>query len=186
MKFVVEIMTRGVDYPRFRRAYHSETFNQEVAVAANLKERSLQEFVTDPDGTERRRVRVVPRVNLPAAFEKILNGRPISYEEITVYNPATRRASFAIESTAGDRLSVTGEARFTDVPEGVRLRFEGEAEVKLFGLGGPIERYIVREVKSRYDLVERLLQRFVDEGRDQTSVTAASVSSLLPGTGGGP
>ncbi|MGO9838000.1 MAG: DUF2505 family protein [Polyangiaceae bacterium] len=176
MKFVVEIMTRGVDYPRFRRAYHSETFNQEVAAAANLKERSLREFVTDPDGKERRRVLVVPRVNLPAAFEKILNGRPISYEEITVYNPATRSASFAIESTAGDRVAVAGEARFTDSPDGVRLRFEGEAEVKVFGVGGLIERYIVREVKTRYELIERLLQKFVDEGRDRTSTPAAARS----------
>jgi hypothetical protein len=176
MKFVVEIMTRGVDYPRFRRAYHSEEFNQEVAAAANLKERSLREFVTDPDGKERRRVLVVPRVNLPAAFEKLLNGRPISYEEVTVYDPATRSASFAIESPAGDRVSVTGQARFTDVPEGVRLCFEGAAEVKAFGVGGLIERYIVREVKTRYELVERLLQRFVDDGRDRTSMPAAARS----------
>jgi hypothetical protein len=167
MKFVVEIITRGVDYPRFRRAYHSEAFNQEVAAAANLREPSVQEFVTDPDGKERRRVRIVPHVSLPSALEKILSGRPISYEEITVFNPATRSATFTIESTAGDKVSVTGEARFTEEPSGVRLRFEGKAEVKAFGFGGIAERYLVREVKARYELVERLLQRFVDEGRDQ-------------------
>jgi hypothetical protein len=169
VKFVVEIMTRGIDYTRFRRAYHSETFNQEVAAAANLTERSLQEFVAQPDGKERRRVRVVPRVALPAVVQKLLNGRPISYEEITVFNPATRSATFAVESVAGDTVRVTGEARFTEAPEGVRLRFEGEAEVKVFGLGGFIERYLVREVKTRYELVELLLQRFVDEGRDLKS-----------------
>jgi hypothetical protein len=70
-------------------------------------------------------------------------------------------------------LSVTGEARFTEEPSGVRLRFEGEAEVKAFGFGGIAERYLVREVKARYELVERLLQRFVDEGRDQGATANA-------------
>jgi|SRR5580700_8592169 hypothetical protein len=73
MKFVVEILTRGVDYPRFRQLYHSERFNLEVAAEANLVERSLQEFVTEAGGTERRRVRVVPRVNLPPVIQRLLD-----------------------------------------------------------------------------------------------------------------
>jgi len=172
MKFVVEIVTRGVDYSRFRRAYHSESFNQEVAVEANLIERSLQEHVKEPDGKERRRVRVVPRVNLPAVAQKLLDGRPVSYDEITVYDPATRTATFTIESAAGERLSVTGLARYIEKPGGVHLRFEGDAEVKMFGVGGVIERYLVREVTARYELVQRLLQRFVDEGRDREITSA--------------
>jgi len=173
MKFEVEIVTRGVDYARFRRAYHSETFNQEVAAAANLTERSLQEFVAQPDGRERRRVRIVPRAVLPAPLQKLLNGRPVSYDEITVFDPATRSATFAIESPAGDVVSVSGEARYAEEPGGVRLRFEGEAAVKIFGVGGIVERYLVREVKARYELVERLLQRFVDEGRDKNTGSMA-------------
>ena len=165
MKFVIEIVTRGVDYTRFRQTYHSEAFNQEVAAEANLKERSLKEHVTQPDGKERRRVLVVPTVNLPSAFLKILNGRPISYEEVTVFDPATRSATFDIESVAGDKLSVTGIARFIEEGGGVRLRFEGEAVVHVFGVGGIVERFIVQEVKGRYAIIERLLQRFVDEGR---------------------
>jgi hypothetical protein len=165
MKFVVEIVTQGVDYPRFRRAYHSEEFNQQVAKEANV-ERTLQEFVTLPDGKERRRVLVVPRIAaLPGAFQTLLNGSPVRYEEITVFNPATRTASFAVESPAGDKLNVTGEARFLDADGGVRLRFEGHVEVRLFGLGTLVERFVVREVTARYALIERLLQKFVDERR---------------------
>ena len=44
------------------------------------------------DGKERRRVRVVPRVSIPAPIQAILNNQPISYEEITVFDPATRSA----------------------------------------------------------------------------------------------
>jgi Protein of unknown function (DUF2505) len=179
MKFVVEIVTRGVDFPRFRRAYHSEEFNQEVAKAANLEERSLQEFVRLPDGKERRRVRVVPRVSMPAAFQRILNGAAVRYEEVTVYNPATRSASFAIESNAGEKLHVTGEARFIEADDGVRLRFEGDAEVKVFGVGGLVERFLVREVTARYELVQSLLQRFLDEKRDESIAHSAEPHASL-------
>jgi hypothetical protein len=166
MKFEIEIVARGIDYPTFRRVYYSEEFNQDVAEAVKLKERTQQEHVKLPDGKERRRVHIVPRVNLPSAMQKLLNGQSISYEETTVFDPATRTATFAIQSPAGDRIRVGGLARFLEEPDGVRLRFEGDAQVKIFGVGGLIERFIVNEVRSRYQVVERLLQRFIDEGRN--------------------
>jgi hypothetical protein len=165
MQFVVEIVVRGIDYPTFRRVYYSEEFNDDVALAAKLKERGQLEHVTLPDGKERRRVRVVPRVSLPAAVQKILNGQTISYEETTVFDPVTRSATFSVQTPAADAVQVTGVARFLEEDGGVRLRFDGEALVKVFGIGGMAERYIVNEVRSRYEVVERLMQKFVDEGR---------------------
>jgi Protein of unknown function (DUF2505) len=167
MKFSVEIVARGIDYPSFRKIYYSEEFNHEVAEAVKLKERVQLEHVTLPDGREKRRVRVVPRATLPAPFLKLLNGREISYEEITVFNPATRSSSFVVENPAGETIQVSGEAKFLEEPEGVRVVFEGEAKVKMFGVGGLIERYIVGEVKARYEHIERLLQAFVNDGRAQ-------------------
>jgi hypothetical protein len=166
MKFEIEIVTRGIDYPTFRRVYYSEEFNQDVAEAVKLKARTQTEFVALPDGKERRRVHVVPRVNLPSAFQKLLNGQAVSYDETTVFDPATRSATFDVASPAGDRVRVSGLARFLEEPDGVRLHFEGEAQVQIFGVGGMIERYIVNEVRARYGVVQRLLQRFIDEGRN--------------------
>jgi hypothetical protein len=172
MKFGVEIVARGIDFPRFRQVYYSEEFNRDVAEAVKLKERTQQEYVRLPDGKERRRVRVVPRANLPASFQKLLNGKPLHYEETTLFDPATRSATFSIESAAGETVAVTGLIQFSEEPGGVRVRFEGEARVKIFGLGALAERYIVGEVKGRYEVIQRLLQKFIDEGR------AASVTPL--------
>jgi hypothetical protein len=177
MQFVVEIVVRGIDYPTFRRVYYSEEFNSDVAQAVKLKERTQVEHVTLPGGKERRRVRVVPRVSLPMAMQKLLNGQPISYEEITVFDPATRSSSFEVESSAGDKIQVTGTARFFEENGGVRLRFEGDAAVKVFGIGGIAERYIVNEVRSRYDVVATLLQKFVDDGRDAKTTPLVERSS---------
>jgi len=177
MQFVVEIVVRGIEYPTFRRVYYSEEFNQEVAQAVKLKERGQLEHVTQPDGKERRRVRVVPRVSLPAAVQKLLNGQEISYEEITVFDPATRTATFEVINPAGETVQVTGVARFFEENGGVRLRFEGEAKVKVFGIGGMAERYIVNEVRSRYEVVARLMQKFVDDGRDVKTTPLVERSS---------
>jgi hypothetical protein len=167
MKFAVEIAARGIDFPSFRRVYYSEEFNQAVADAVKLKERSQLEFVTLPDGKERRRVHVVPNVNLPAMVLKLLDGKPISYDEITVFDPQSRSATFHVESIANDAISVTGVIRFLEEGGNVKVMFDGEAKVKVFGVGGLIEKYIVGEVKGRYDHVQRLLQEFIDQGRVQ-------------------
>ncbi len=182
MKFAFEILTCGVDYPRFRELFHSERFNLEVAAEANLVERSLQEYVTEAGGTERRRVRVVPRVNLPPLIQSLLDedtgATILRYDEVIVFDPATRSATFAIQSAAGETVSVTGVARYVEAPEGVHLQIEGEANVKFAVVGAILERYLVREVKARYDLVERVLQRLADEGRDPKRTTGGGGSGL--------
>ena len=67
---------------------------------------------------------------------------------------------------------MTGVIRFIEEQSGVRVHFEGEARVKIFGVGALVERYIVGEVKGRYEIIQKLLQKFVDEGR------AAAVTPL--------
>jgi Protein of unknown function (DUF2505) len=164
MKFAVEIVARGIDYPTFRRVYYSEEFNQQVSQAAKVKERFQQEHVVLPDGKERRKVHVVPRVHMPLAVQKILNGQEIAYIETTVFDPTTRSATFDVESPAGEKVSVIGVARFIEESGGVRVHFEGEAKVKVFGIGTIAEKYIVNEVTERYRTIEKLLQQFIDGG----------------------
>jgi hypothetical protein len=181
MKFAVEIVARGIDYPRFRQVYYSEEFNKSVAEAVKLKERTQEEYVRLPDGKERRRVRVVPRVNLPSSLQKLLNGRPLHYEETTVFDPKTRSATFDVDSAAADAVKVTGLAQFIEETGGMRVRFEGEARVKVFGLGALIERYIVGEVKGRYEVIQSLLQKFIDEG---LAATVTPLSTRPPESAG--
>ena len=166
MKFTIDLFARGVDYPRFRDVYFSQAFNREIMAAINLQERTTVEHVVAHDGKERMRVRVVPRIALPGPILKLMENNPVSYDEITVFDPATRRASLAIETPAGDIVQVAGSASLLDEVDGVRLRFEGEARVRLIGIGSMIERFLVDEVRQRYALVEKAIQRFIDEGRD--------------------
>lgn len=167
MKFDLEIYARGIDYDRFAVVYFSDELNQEIVKAVNLKERVMVERAQLPSGHERMRVRVVPHVGLPRPIEKLLDGSQISYDEITVFDSVGRRATLSIESPAGETVQVQGDIQLAADAQGVRLRFAGEARVKVFGIGGLIERFMVAEIKRRYGVVEKVFQRFVDEGRHQ-------------------
>ena len=162
MKFDVELFAKGATFERVSELYFSPAFNDAVAQAANLVERKQRERAVSPDGTERMRIRIVPRVNLPSPILKLVGDRTVHYDEITVFDPKARRATLSIRSFAGRKVQVNGAVDFIEEPAGVRLRFSGEAKVDVFAIGSMIERYMVSEVKARYAKVEPVLQRFVD------------------------
>ncbi|HEX2678800.1 MAG TPA: DUF2505 domain-containing protein [Polyangiales bacterium] len=162
MKFSVEIVGRGAGLERIREIYFSQAFGDAVAKAANLVERKQVEHAQEPGGKERTRTHVVPSVGLPAPVQKLLKGHVISYDEIVIYDPASQSADFSIRSLAGKTVQVNGTIRFLEEPAAVRLRFEGEARIHVFGLGGMLERFLVREVTERYAAAQAVLQRFID------------------------
>ena len=90
-----------------------------------------------------------------------------------------------IETPAGDVVQVRGQACLHDEPNGVRMQFVGEAQVRFLGLGAMIERFLVDEVTRRYQMVERALQHYIDEGREMPAapvgMTSASQVGLLTG-----
>jgi hypothetical protein len=165
MKFSVEIVGRGATLEQIRKLYFSQAFADEVARATNLRARKQTEHVVEPDGRERTRTHVVPQLSLPGPIEKLLAGNVVSYDEVVEYDPKTERARFSIRSLAGKTVQVNGEVRFLEGAGEVRIRFDGEARIHVFGLGGMLERYLVSEVTARYAQAQAVLQAFVDRER---------------------
>ncbi|MET0386481.1 MAG: DUF2505 family protein [Polyangiales bacterium] len=172
MKVVIEMLTKRVDYARFRQVYFSEAFNQELVTAVNLKERTVREHTQLPDGRERLRTYIAPKVDLPSFIAKLVEGFEIGYEEVTVFDPATRHADVAVHTAGGDRLHVAAQTQFSEEGDGIRTRIDLEVRVKLLGIGSMIERFMVKETVARYQVVERELQRFIDAGADRAADSA--------------
>ena len=99
-RFTVEVMTHGVSYPELAQAYVSEEFNELVKRANRLRERALIEAELLADGRQRKRVRIVPEVQLPASLPRLLGDHTIWYDEVTIYDDAAcvPRASRAARS----------------------------------------------------------------------------------------
>lgn len=163
MRFVVDHVFHGTDVDRFAEVYFSEEFNEAVAPITGMKERRLVEERRDPDGKLHRRVRLAPDVSLPGPLQKLVGKEAITYDEVAVYDPAAREARYRIEHKAGDRLEVKGVVRFLPVEGGVRRVIEGDVDVRVFGVGGLVERFIESEVKKGYEKIAAFLQRWLDE-----------------------
>lgn len=165
MKLAFNLSVDGIDFNDFREIYFSEEFNQMTLGAAKLRERRLEHFEVMPDGRELRRVRMVPDVSLPGPVQKVVGNQEIAYSEVSHFDPRTRRAAIHVESPAGERLRVKGEAQFTETGSGVEMAFDGDVRVQIFGLGTVIEKLVVSQVKQRYSAVGSELQRYVSTTR---------------------
>ena len=165
MKLSLEMRTENVDFASYHAVYFSEEFNRLAMSAAKLKQRELRRNETLPDGRESRSVRMVPDVALPSVIGKLTQGRMIEYRENTVFDPKARTARLDVKSIAGDMVQVGGDVRFVEERGGVTLHFDGEVRIRVFGIGGLIEKFIVSQVRERYAAVSKVLQQHIDDSR---------------------
>jgi hypothetical protein len=165
MDFVIEMLTQRVTYARFRHVYYSEPFHVHLAPEIQLKERTLRERVMLPDGKERIRVYIAPRVELPSMIAKLAEGYAVGYEETTLFDPEARLADVRIQTPAGNLLQIAAQTLFSESAAGVHTRIELSVRAKIFGVGSMAERFVAAETRKRYEHVERVLQRYIDENR---------------------
>lgn len=166
----IRLFTRAVDYAQFSRVYYAEPFQRELQAAIDLKERTVRERVELPDGRQRMVVYVAPRVELPALIAKLARGYSIGYEETIIFDPAARCARSTICTPGGDLLQVAAETRFSESRDGVHTHIRLEVRVKIIGVGGTIEKFVANETRKRYEVVERVLQAYMDAGRHREPV----------------
>lgn len=164
MKLFIDQIFTGTHLDHFEETYFSEEFNTAIAREIGLKERKLVDKRVDDDGKVHRRVRMVPAIELPGPIRKIVGDREISYDEVSVFDPSTHSVRYQIESAAQDRVSVGGEIQFTEESgSGVRRVIDGEIQVKVFGLGTVIERFIESETQKSYARISNFMQTWLDE-----------------------
>lgn len=169
MTFNINLFTRGVDYARFSRVFYSEPFQSVLVHALNLKERTVRERQALPDGTQRFVVYIAPRIELPSIFASLAHGYAIGYEETTLFDPRARRAQSTVKTPGGDLLQVAADTLFSESAAGVHTEVQLMVRARIVGFGTAIEKFVANETRKRYELVERALQAYVDDGRDLVS-----------------
>ncbi len=163
MRFVVDHLFKNITLDRFVEVYYSENFNNAIAHEIGLKQRSLVDMKTLADGKIERRVRIVPEVPIPVAIRAIMPQQEIRYDEVSVYNPQTYSATYTIDSAVNERVKVTGLVTFRAETNGVRRRIETEIDVRVFGLGGAIEKLVETETGKSYAKIATFMQRYLDQ-----------------------
>lgn len=170
MKLHVDQRFSRVTLERFVQTYFSEDFNEAVAALSGLKSRKLVEETRHDDGKRSRRVRMEPAVTIPPPIDRLIGKEPISYDEVSLYDPAQGLVRFHIESRAEERIQFAGTIRFLVDGDGVRRVIDADLDVKApLGLGGVIERFVLAETGKGYDKIAVFLQRWLDERAPQGS-----------------
>ena len=164
MKLHVDQRFARVTIERFVESYFSEQLNDAVAALAGLKSRRLIDEHLHADGARDRRVRMEPAIAVPLPIARLIGTESISYDEVSLYQPALQEVRFHIESRAKERVQFAGTIRFVVDGDGVRRVIDAELAVAApLGLGAVIERFAIAETDKGYRRIADFLQRWLDE-----------------------
>lgn len=131
-----------------------------VSVATKLKEFFVD--TKDEGSTLRRNVRVVPNVELPGALKAVL-GNTIGYREVDVVpksGPMEYKWTVTTDAIP-DKISIGGTFRVEPLgPTRCKRIISGDVTVKIFGLGGLAEKFIISQLEENYEMVAKEQERW--------------------------
>ena len=142
------------DYDVAAESLWRNLFNPEMEAAMKKAADLLQWNVTTvkEGGKSVRTVKVLPSIELPGAIKKIV-GEKIGYTE-TDWVPLTGDMFYdwSVRSDAvGDKMTMTGIFKVESLGENrCRRTIAGDINVKIFGVGGLLEKFMVSEMEKMY------------------------------------
>ena len=162
MKFRAEQTIVGTTIANYEKLYFDETFN--IALCEALRMGRTLEKREEANNVLTRRVRVSPQREIPGPVAKLLGGRSIDYVENVTYTWGSMKGTWVTESTVlADKIESSGTFQFLKHPQGVLRVVEGEVIVKVFGVGGVAERFIVADVERGYASAASFTNRWLEQ-----------------------
>jgi hypothetical protein len=128
----------------------------------NFKGFELLEVTGEPGGDRTRRIRTEPRTQTPAVIEKLIGGS-ITYTESGRLDAKSGKWKFEITtSKLSDKISIGGTLWVEPRGDKKIERFcETNIEVKIFGVGGTIEKFVADTTRESYDKTERFTNEWL-------------------------
>ncbi len=164
MKFSADHTFTGIDLTAYETLHFDEEFQDALCVSVKLA-RDCEKLEESDDGQISRAVRVGPDREIPPAAQRVLGGKRLDYTEHLEYRRGAWKGTWRTEpSLMADKVDCKGTIEFLEVPGGVRRLVHGEIKVKLFGVGGMVEKLIVSDVVKSYDKAAEFTQRWIDDG----------------------
>lgn len=123
----------------------------------------------DADGTVHLRLQMRFIAPLNAAVTAVVDPDKLSWVQDEVYDLARARASVRFDpDNYADRISCSGAYTFAPDPTDARRtvrRIEGEFKVKVFLVGGQVEKAMVSGLHEHYDEEQPIIERWLDAHR---------------------
>lgn len=165
MKFHADHVIEGISLADYGNLYFDEDYNVRMCVAVRLG-RELLELRREGNRIFRR-VKVHPQDReIPAPVAKVLGFSHFAYvEELTMDLDSNEGSWRTIPERMADKFDTRGTLRFLDAGGHARRIVDGEIDVKIFGIGTIVEKFICSDAEKSYAAAAAFARRYVAERR---------------------
>lgn len=147
------------DVETFWKVFLSEDYNKKLFY--DIFGFTEMVIVSQTDTT--RRIRVIPKLNMPKPVMKLL-GDSFGYQEEGRLDRDKNEWHWKmLPNTMGDKLKTEGVVRIVADGDKCRRTDEATLEAKVFGLGGLIESSTEKEIRDAWDKELAFLKRYLKE-----------------------
>jgi hypothetical protein len=165
VKFTVRhVFNTDVD-TYWNEIFFSPEYNERLyREALGFKDFAVLELTGERGQRRTRKMRTEPAAEAPAVVKKLI-GDSLSYTESGSFDPAAKVWTYTIQtSKLSDKVHIGG--RLWAEPRGdkkLERCAEIEVDVKIFGVGGTIEKFIEKTTRDSYENATRFTNQFIAE-----------------------
>ena len=145
--------------------FFDETYNQKLYTdALGFTGLDIQKMEGGP-GEARHRVMVAePKSEMPAVMKKI-GGNSVAYAGTGPFDPKTGSWTYrVVTNKVGDKVKIGGKLWCEPKGDDGCIRIaEVEIEVKIFGVGGTIEKFIEKQTRESYEKTATFTNQWIAE-----------------------
>jgi hypothetical protein len=146
----LEHVFAGIQPAAYEALYFDEAFNDALGVHLHMG-RKLVRLDRTPDRIVRH-VRYEPSHGPDSPAKQAFGTSRASFLEELDYDVRVRRGEWrTIPNLFAERVTSTGTIALAATPAGTRRVVTGEVTVRLFGLGGRVEKMIAAEIVKSYE-----------------------------------
>jgi len=147
----------------WNRIFFDPSYNSRLYEALGFTSFELLELTGDPGGPRTRTMRTEPAAEAPAVVRKLI-GDSLTYTESGSFDPSDAIWRYEIQTNKlSEKVSITGKLWVEPVADGIERVAECDVSVKVFGVGGAIERFIEKTTRDSYVKTTEFTNAFIKE-----------------------
>ncbi len=161
MKFHADHTIAGISLADYAELYFEEAFNVALCQAVKLDRKTLR---FERNGSKIvRHVQVEPQGReIPAPVAKVIGTTKFSYVDALEFDLATCEGKWTIQpGIFPDKVTAGGTLRFVDQGGSARRIVDGSVEVRVFGIGSIVERFICSDAEQSYADAAAFTERYL-------------------------
>jgi hypothetical protein len=149
-----------IDAKDYWDLFFSDDYNKELYEKLKMRNRQVLDL-KDDGKTLRRQTRLTPEIDIPKAFRAVISD--MTYVEHNTFHRERSAMDVLIEpALLKNKFDFRGVYAVAPLGPGrSRRTFEGDVKISVMIIGGQIEKYMVEQLRSSYEIATDVTRRFI-------------------------